>query len=660
MMRNALAFASLLIAAFASAQTSERMTVSVVEVPVTVIGRDGAPVRGLTAQNFQLFDNGKKREIIGFDAVDFAERKDELTAITPLPPASRRNFLLLFDLSFSTPPSMTRAQIAAREFLAKMVGRPDRVAVATIDVQRGFRLVTGFTTDKKLVSAALDNPVAFVGHDPLQLASNFVTQDLASQARLLDRDTNLFRLLSDRAEENFNKEKVERQIDMLGAVARSLRTVNGRKFVVFLSDGFDAQFLQGTDDLTRLERESREAARERGEVWKFDPDKTYGHTSTGGFFQEMTTRFRRSDVVLHAIDTRGVRTHVDAREGVQKETNDALYMLAGATGGSAFANTNDLASNFERLMRREEVVYVLAFRAPSSEAGKFHELTVKVTGVEGARVSHRTGYHEEGMETSVERALSVAEILINDIPQTDLRMASMVMPFPIASDLSQVPVILEVSGTDLVGAAFGGEATTEIFVYAFAEDGVVRDALAQRLSIDLAKTGPRLLAGGLRYYGTLALPPGRYAVRSFVRVNETQKKGFARTDLVVPEASELVVSQPLFFDEERAGLLVRGASHAPDDAPYPFEIGGQSFIPSLRPPLGARRFAMFVANTAAGDLAFQISPSSKIVSRESAQGVTRVLFEIDPIEPQPQWLTVTVRKSGSEALTASVSLAAGQ
>ena len=659
-MRKPLALAVLFITTLAGAQTSERVTVSVVEVPVTVVGKGGAPVRGLTAENFQVFDDGKKREITGFDAIDFAQKKSELTAITPLPPAARRNFLLLFDLSFSTPTSVTRAQQAAREFLAKMVGRPDRVAVATIDVQRGFRLVTGFTTDHKLIADALDDPSGFIGYDPLQLASNFVTKDLPS-ARLLDRDTNLFRLMSERAEENWNKEKAERQIDMLGAVARSLRTVNGRKYVVFLSDGFDAHFLQGTDDLTREERENREAARERGEVWKFDPDKTYGHTSVGGFLRQMTQRFRRSDVVLHAIDTRGVRTHVDAREGFVKETNDSLHVLASATGGTVFQNTNDLTANFDRLLRREEVVYVLAFRAPASEAGKYHELSVKVSGVEGARVTHRPGYHETGDETGVERTLSVAEILINDIPQTDLRVAATAMPFPATAEVSQVPVIVEVSGTDIVAAALAGEATADIFVYAFAEDGVVRDSLAQRLEIDLAKAGPRLLAGGLRYYGTLALPPGRYAVRSFVRVNETRKTGFVRTDLLVPAASELVVSQPLFFDVERPGIVVRGKSHAPDGAPNPFEIGGEAFAPTLRPPHGARRFAIFVANAAAEQLTFAVAPAAKVVSTESVPGMVRLLFEIEPVEPQPQWLTVTVRTNGSDrSRTASASLVAGQ
>src|SRR5207248_1130962 len=72
----------------------ETVTVSVVEVPVTVVDRDGNPIRGLTAANFRLFDEGKEHAITAFDSVDFASL-DSLTATSPLNPAARRNFMLL-------------------------------------------------------------------------------------------------------------------------------------------------------------------------------------------------------------------------------------------------------------------------------------------------------------------------------------------------------------------------------------------------------------------------------------------------------------------------------------------------------------------------------------------------------------------------------------
>ena len=46
-------------------QVKESVTVSVVEVPVTVVDRGGNPIKGLTRENFEIIDEGKKREIGG-------------------------------------------------------------------------------------------------------------------------------------------------------------------------------------------------------------------------------------------------------------------------------------------------------------------------------------------------------------------------------------------------------------------------------------------------------------------------------------------------------------------------------------------------------------------------------------------------------------------
>ena len=69
----------------------ESIQVNVVEVPVTVIDSNGNPVRGLTAANFELYDNGTKRDITGFDAIDFAALSSTpITPLSPLNPNARR------------------------------------------------------------------------------------------------------------------------------------------------------------------------------------------------------------------------------------------------------------------------------------------------------------------------------------------------------------------------------------------------------------------------------------------------------------------------------------------------------------------------------------------------------------------------------------------
>src|SRR6184192_3295394 len=137
-MRPLGAVTSLLVlsAGLAFGQVRETVNVNLVEVPVTVIDRNGNPVRGLTADKFEL--------------IDFAS--SQTRAVSPLNPAARRSFLLLFDLSFSSPLGRTKAQEAARNFIARSMQRRDLAAVGTIDIERGFRLLTAFTTDRNILA----------------------------------------------------------------------------------------------------------------------------------------------------------------------------------------------------------------------------------------------------------------------------------------------------------------------------------------------------------------------------------------------------------------------------------------------------------------------------------------------------------------------------
>src|ERR1700682_3892000 len=119
-MKRLIGAAIVIAAATVFAQVRETVNVNVVEVHVTVVDSSGNPVRGLTVANFELIDSGTKRQITSFDKIDFASG-ESMTAISPLNPAARRQFMLLFDLGNSSPNSLTRGQEAARQFVTQNV-----------------------------------------------------------------------------------------------------------------------------------------------------------------------------------------------------------------------------------------------------------------------------------------------------------------------------------------------------------------------------------------------------------------------------------------------------------------------------------------------------------------------------------------------------------
>src|SRR5436305_12127839 len=110
-----LALAMLMGVAPAAAQTFSGSTEVVeVEVPVQVV-RDGQPVRGLTAADFELYEGRRKLPVTGFHVVDLAAPAGR----GALPLAGRRQFLLLFDLAFSAPKAVAAAREAARGLVLK-------------------------------------------------------------------------------------------------------------------------------------------------------------------------------------------------------------------------------------------------------------------------------------------------------------------------------------------------------------------------------------------------------------------------------------------------------------------------------------------------------------------------------------------------------------
>lgn len=650
----------------ASAQLSETINVHLVEVPVTVVDRSGNPVRRLTAANFEILDQGKRREITNFDAIDFAQPESR-RGISPLNPAARRSFLLLFDLSFSSPVGRTKAQDAARNFIARGLQRRDLAAIATVDVERGYRLLTAFTTDRNLLSAAVASPQTFVSSDPLRIAGGSVfdvssaepPRATSADANGVDEHVADVARLERRLNDSYNRVRVERQISQLASLGSTLRMLPGRKQVVFFSEGFDARLVQGRDARSNSEAMDDMQQTTSGSVWRVDPDARFGNSTTMTLLQTMARALRGSDVVMHTVDIQGVRVQNDVGAGAKLNSNEALYLLANSTGGEVFKNSNDFTAELQQMLERQQVVYVLGFRAASAKPGNFHELKMRLKDVPGGRLFHRSGYYEAGAESQIERSLSAAEVVLNDIAQTDVRIAALAAAIPVAHGNAAVPVIVEINGEDLLRDAKAGDVTAEVFLYAFDDEGIVRDRMFQHLSFDAAKTAERL-RGGVKYFATLSLPPGRYAVKTLVRIPGSERKGFARTDVDVPAAFDVAVLPPLFLDQGRS-VVVRGGSHDPS-APFPFHLNGEPFMPSAAVEVSgdaARRYAVFVYNAGVDEIDINTTltdPAGKrrdaapsLVSRLQGEDVIKLLYDLPPatLDAGSSRLDVAVHKKGS-------------
>jgi VWFA-related protein len=645
----------------------ETIEVHLVEVPVTVADSAGNPIRGLTQKNFTILDNGKPRTITSFDVVDFASQ-ESVSAISPLNPVARRSFLILFDLGYARPNSLQRAQKAARDFVQTALLPRDLASVATIDVDGTYKLLTAFTSDRALIASAIDNPAAFRGKDPLGIAN----QTLAFQSQLDPSGmSNLGDAGSGKAgmgaqhedemarnsawmNEQFNRQRVEKHVDALGDIARTLEGAIGRKQVVLLSEGVPAKILTGRDahDVDEMNRQADRITRglwytANAEMADSDQDQRYGSSSTLTLLDRMKQYFRRSDVVLHAIDLQGARVQQTTQEGKVVNSNEGLATLARATGGTMFENSNNVGENFKRLLKQQEVVYILGFQTSETDK-KFHNLEVKLNGVpRRTRAEYRDGYFPSRAAEPI--ALTDAQVIMNDIAQDSVHIASLAAPMAAQGDLVQVPVVIEVDGRDLVNST-PLNATARLVVYAFDESGVVRDRLFETLSFD-----PSKLTGGIKYFGTLSLPPGNYAIKSLLRIANSGRRGYARANIRVPHKGELGLVSFVIDEKPSQWTIVKGEAHGENAGDYPFQIDGEPIVPSVLPRIKAgdsRKVAVFVQNAEPEELMIDGGPSASQIRSVKGNGSTKIIMQADSIGASG--VDIAVIKSKQTALRAHI------
>lgn len=614
-----------------------------VEVPVNVVGRDGQPVRGLTAEAFEVFDGGEKQTITGFEVIDLAAQEPEKAAssiarLEELGSSARRHFLFLFDLTFSDPTSILRARLAARDFLLNKLHPSDLAAVATYSLETGPKLVVTFTPDRAQLARAVDtlgmrrslmadktDPLRFLIDDDVtgfsatsaSVAGGGDTEGIKSQ-----RDQMIYEYLqgisnaADRTERSFEVSRLSGYTRALAEMARSLNAIKGRKQVVFFSEGFDSRLLVGRET-TDAESDTDNANIASGRTWLVDNDMRYGNTGLQSDVNRMLEEFRRADCVIQAVDVGGLRGGVDATGRRATSGEEALFYLANETGGELFKDANNLGDQLARLLTRTSVTYLLTFeRSDLKTDGAYRRLRVKAKLPQGARLSHRAGYYAPRPFKELaplEKNLLASDSIATATPRRDLGMSVLLAPFRSTPQKAYVPVILEIAGRALLEGQKDDKLNVEIYAYASDSQHQMRDFFTQRVGLDLGKSRKAFEESGLKYYGHLDLAPGSYLVRVLVRNAQNGRTAVESVRVEVPsyDQAQPVLLPPFFMEQGSKWLLVRETSEEAGQqgsVVYPFTIAGEPYVPSAKPVLrseGKARLCLVAYNLGQGDLSLQ-------------------------------------------------------
>ena len=619
-----------------------------VEVPVEVTA-DGVPVRGLTAADFEVLDEGKRREPVAFDVVDLENLGVSQEESAPaLPVAARRHFLLLFDFSFSKPSSVEKARQAALDLVHDDLHPADMVAVATYALNRGVKVELAFTPDRRQAYGVLgrleSTESVKLRQDPLRLFvrqnSTDIDADLgnvgdlgsidgffAAAKRAHFRD---LQIMVDQSQARKGRREVSAMARSMGELGALLRSVEGRKHVVFFSEGFDGELLLGATDAGRRDELVRQA--QGGSVLglaTLDSDEYFGSAEALDVLDLMNEELRRSDCTVHAVDIGGLRVEANSRAQVGG-SKDGLFMMAEGTGGEFFENFNNLGVAMGDLLERTSVTYVLAFEPTDLKPnGKYRKLEVRLKDKKarhGKRLVHRPGYFAPDSEGVVNRGvatqLDLAQRLWDGRRQgpIDARLLAVPLQARIASGGSEsagperayVPVVIEVDGSSFESApaqstegkkkrkkrrkakqdGADGPARAEVFVYALDDDAGVVDFFSQSIALGDGEQAALFRRQGMKIYAPLLLPSGDFELRLLVRNSRFGTTGLEVGRVTVPDAADQTSTllPPFFPESTDSWVLVRGRRQDVDTASepaYPFVHGPSMYIPSARPRVTA-------------------------------------------------------------------------
>jgi VWFA-related protein len=377
------------------APTAETIEVNVVEVDVVVLDAQGKPVRGLTRDDFELTVGRRKRPISNFYAIDRGtmDATKEAQAGTPV---ARRNYLVLFvdDLHLHQR-GKKRALDALRAFVRQQVHRG--TAAMLIVLKGDVRVAQRFTEDAASLIRAIDT----LERQPAQISQyESARREVLDMIDAAKREHELAQMLYQHILSFAEQERTmtERTIGALGDVIRSTAGLDGRRMLVYLSDGLPMQPAAEIFDYYHPEEflsEGSSSNRAITAVAQLQPLDAM-RVNLSSKFQELAQESAAAGVQFFAIDASGVHGFDDMAAENQGSRLDSsliranlhgpIQLLADETGGRAIVDQNDLGAAFAELDDHLSTYYSLGFHSDGSNRAedisvrvRKRELTVRAT-----------------------------------------------------------------------------------------------------------------------------------------------------------------------------------------------------------------------------------------------------------------------------------------
>ena len=418
---------------------AETIDVRVVNVDVWVSDRDGNPVTGLTADDFEVREDGRPVELSNFyeftDGLDATAREqaasarrdarpsdlDRFIPAEPPPPEHRLSLMVYVDNNNLTPTDRNRLLPFLRNFLSVQLSPYDRAMLAVYDAGR-FEVALPFTTEAWRVAEATHEVARVVGsRDRIESQRLDILRELNRDDKVPPRYSAVVELIRDFAA--MIRSEVDASIVNLENAIRTMAGLPGRKAILYISNGLP---MRPAEDLFRALEERFDDRRGRWRTTDQSPFRDVDlYRDTRGIdaanasleayqydlsrrFEELASLANANGVTFHSVAAAGARVSgmntADLRFSTSIEFTRAnnleepLLRLADRTGGRAIVNTRNFAGGFDRIASDLQNRYSLGYSPTHIERGRTHRVEVQLTDEAKRRyrgrlsIRHRDSY----------------------------------------------------------------------------------------------------------------------------------------------------------------------------------------------------------------------------------------------------------------------------
>ena len=630
-------------------QPSFPAEVELVTVDVAVVDKQGQPIRGLTAADFNVLEDGQRQGITSFEAIEVPEAPT--TGPGKDAPAERprvstnakdqtgtgRTFVIFFDDRNLTMDEGLRAKAAVMQFLEKGAREGDRVMLVasegdawwTTQVEPGrAELVTLLKRlDGRRVPDLSPERITpweamriYVYHDQevafrvLQRLQKYNAVPADGSGRTEQRFVFDNPYLTQRAgavyQDTLNRNRAT--LELLNRIMLSLDGSRGRKAVLLVSGGFiyDAT-------LPGIKRVPESARRSNVVIYFLDA------RGLEGMPVELTAQFGATPDVREMSSGGGFGVDYTGTTMLSGDlASEGAQSLASESGGFTIKNTNDLAGGINRIASESQAYYLLGYRPTNTlRDGRFRKIEVAVRR-SGVSVRARKGYYA-GLKEEVSSEGAVRDRAFQ---------RALDSPFPSdAIPLRMSAFVFHEAGVGKASVLVACEVDVSHFGFE-AQDGRLLDDLQYLLVVAHRETGEHfrhdesvelrlspatrdsLARSGYLVARPFELAPGAYQAKIVVRDKNGARIGSLAHDFDVPKLDELRTSTPLLTDQVQPGqerprpvLRVR-RSFTPGSTLYcEYEVYGAALSPGAALPQVA---AGYEIRRADGAVVSRVEPTS--------------------------------------------------